>query len=176
MDLPSAGHLALSLMQHHGLADAGWTFRFNQRKRTLGLCRFDARRIELSAPFTVRNDEPTIRDVILHEIAHALTPPPPQEYNHSTSERSRLSGTSVPVRPPKNFRPHGPAWRAACKKIGANPDRLNTTAAAPPGKYRATCPGCQSIHHRHRKPAEGRTYSCKACGPERGRLSFTRQG
>ncbi|MEO0515334.1 MAG: SprT-like domain-containing protein [Planctomycetota bacterium] len=76
MDLPSAGQLAHHLMQTHGLPAAGWTFRFNQRKRTLGLCNFTAKRLELSAPFVTRNDEPQVRDVILHEIAHALNPPP----------------------------------------------------------------------------------------------------
>lgn len=171
MDLPSAGQLARRLMGQHGLA--GWAFRYNQRKRTLGLCNFTARRIELSAPFVVRNDESEIRDVILHEIAHALTPPPP-EVSSARRYAPRRSGTSVPERPPTNFQPHGPAWRAMCLKIGANPDRLNTTAATPPGKWRAVCPGCQTTHHRHRKPAKGATYSCKACGPVSGALNFTR--
>ena len=184
MDLPSAGRLAEALLQQHGLAGAGWTFRFNQRKRSLGLCNFTHRRIELSAPFVARNPEAEVRDVLLHEIAHALTPPPPPEDLPSKTQRPRSAGTSAPVSTSQTlrsnsggttsggYRPHGPAWRAMCLKLGANPDRLNTTAAAPPGKWQAVCPGCQTIHHRHRKPARGRSYICKTCGPESGRLRF----
>lgn len=183
MDLPTAGQLAQTLMAEHGLTAAGWTFRFNQRKRALGLCNFTARRVELSAPFTVRNDEPEVRDVLLHEIAHALTPPAPGSFR-SAARMKKGSGTSVPVSanppllptqsPKSSGGPHGPAWRAMCLKIGANPHRLNTTAAAPPGKWQAVCPGCQTTHHRHRKPAKGRTYICRSCGPQRGVLRFTR--
>lgn len=152
-------------MQQHGLAD--WAFRFNQRKRALGICNYTHRRIELSAPFVVRNDESQVRDVILHEIAHALTPPPEPNENPD--------GMTTSVPPPAGHRPHGPAWRAMCLKIGANPDRLNATAVAPPGEWRAVCPGCQTTHHRHRRPAPDRTYVCKACGPPSGSLVFGRK-
>ncbi|MBB6429616.1 SprT family zinc-dependent metalloprotease [Algisphaera agarilytica] len=165
MDLPSAGQLAQSLMHTHGLVAEGWTFRFNQRKRALGLCNYTTKRIELSAPFVARNDEHEVRDVILHEIAHALTPPP-------TPSKPRAKQSEAPDHHPNTYTPHGPAWRATCLRIGANPNRLNATAAAPEGKYQATCPGCQTTHHRHRKPAKGRTYICKACGPEHGKLTF----
>ena len=169
MDLPSAGQLALSLMQHHGLVDAGWTFRFNQRKRSLGLCRYADQRIELSAPFVTRNDESEVRDVILHEIAHALTPLP--EAPEVSTPRTRSTKTAR-----ADFSPHGPEWKATCLRIGANPHRINTTAVAPAGRYQARCPGCQTVHHRHRKPAQGRTYVCRACGSETGRLTFRKVG
>ncbi|MEM9915799.1 MAG: SprT-like domain-containing protein, partial [Planctomycetota bacterium] len=107
MDLPSAGQLALSLMQHHGLADAGWTFRFNQRKRSLGLCNYTTQRIELSAPFVTRNDEPEVRDVILHEIAHALTPPPPEASTGGTDSKTGRGGGGPP-RPPPQTHNHPP--------------------------------------------------------------------
>ncbi|MEM1107600.1 MAG: SprT-like domain-containing protein [Planctomycetota bacterium] len=164
MDLPSAGQLAHALMQTHGLTADGWTFRFNQRKRTLGLCNYTTKRIELSAPFVARNDESEIRDVILHEIAHALTPPevPPEVSTARTRAKNHAHAA----------RPHGPAWQATCLKIGANPHRLNTTAVAPEGKWQAVCPGCQTTHHRHPKPAKGRTYICKTCGPQVGKLRF----
>ncbi|MEM9417780.1 MAG: SprT-like domain-containing protein, partial [Planctomycetota bacterium] len=138
MDLPSAGQLAQSLMHTHGLVADGWTFRFNQRKRALGLCNFTTKRIELSAPFVARNDEAEVRDVILHEIAHALTPPPPPEPATPRAKRA----PNPPGR--AGFTPHGPEWRATCLRIGANPNRLNATAAAPEGKYQAVCPGCQT--------------------------------
>ncbi|MEM9915042.1 MAG: hypothetical protein AAF911_08780, partial [Planctomycetota bacterium] len=118
--------------------------------------------------FVTRNDEPEVRDVILHEIAHALTPPP--------KPRAAEHRDKAPDRFPSPHRPHGPAWKATCLRIGANPNRLNTTAAAPAGKYQARCPGCGTTHHRHRPPAKGRSYLCKACGPDAGRLTFRRVG
>ncbi|MEO0515650.1 MAG: hypothetical protein AAF086_10230, partial [Planctomycetota bacterium] len=77
-----------------------------------------------------------------------------------------------PVSPPTPYRPHGPQWQATCLRIGANPNRLNSTAAMPAGQYQAVCPGCQTTHHRHRPPAKGRTYLCKACGPKKRKLAF----
>lgn len=156
MDLPSAGQLANRLLEAHGLTEAGWTFAFNRRRRSLGLCRFDLKRIEISAPFTVLNPEAEVRNTLLHEIAHALTPPP---------RRGRAHGDNA-------WTAHGPAWRATCLRIGADPARLNLTAAAPPGRYHATCPRCSKSHRRYRKPLANRTYFCRACGQDHGALTF----
>src|SRR5437879_2661559 len=62
--------LALTLIAQHGLHD--WTVAFNKRKRTLGLCRYGVKAIELSVYLVDRNGEEEIRDTILHEIVHAL--------------------------------------------------------------------------------------------------------
>lgn len=137
-----AAELARRLMAAHGLTD--WSFGFNRRKRGLGLCIYDSRRIELSIHFVVRNAEPDVRDTILHEIAHALAGPE--------------AG-------------HGQAWKDICLQIGAIPARCGE-AAMPPGRWRATCPGCQRDHHRHRRPLPKRTYFCRDCGPQRGELTF----
>ncbi len=153
MDLPSAGQLAERLMREHALLPGPtqprtrkhWTFGFNNRKRCLGLCRFDAKRIELSAAFVQRNDEPAVRDTVLHEIAHALAGP--------------KAG-------------HGQAWKDACVRIGAKPERLDREADMPAGRWRAACPGCGHEHTRHRRPARGARYHCRACGPGRGPLVF----
>ena len=66
----SARQLAIELMDAHGLRD--WSFAFNRAKRTMGLCRHHQRRIELSVYFVLSNDAASVRDCILHEIAHAL--------------------------------------------------------------------------------------------------------
>jgi len=148
MDLPAARHLAETLLAEHGLsaADPPWTFRFNRRKRALGICHYDAQRIELSSHFVAANDLDEVRDTVLHEIAHALAGP--------------AAG-------------HGAAWKAACVKVGARPQRLAPPQIAmPPGRWRARCPGCNALHTRHRRPSKGRDYFCRTCGPERGALRF----
>ena len=153
MDLPSAGRLAEALMREHALlppegqprGPGHWSFGFNNRKRCLGLCRFDAKRIELSAAFVQRNGEDAVRDTVLHEVAHALA--------------GARAG-------------HGAAWKAACVRIGARPERLDREADMPAGRWRAVCPGCGHEHTRHRRPAQASRYHCRACGPVRGPLSF----
>ncbi len=148
MDLPAARHLAQTLLAQHGLstADPAWSFRFNRRKRALGTCHYQPRRIELSSHFVVANDPDEVRDTLLHEIAHALAGP--------------SAG-------------HGPAWKAACVQVGARPERLaGPEVAMPAGRWRASCPGCNTQHTRHRRPLKGCDYVCRACGPQRGVLTF----
>lgn len=114
----------------------------------MGLCNYAARRIELSALFVAMNDEKLVCDTILHEIAHALA-------GHRAG--------------------HGPRWVAVCHRLGVAPNRTCGSATMPRGPIRARCPGCGLEHHRHRRPLRGRTYYCRACGPERGGLLFVRE-
>ena len=122
MQLTDAEGLARRLMGRHGLR--GWEFGFNRRKRSLGLCRYTERRIELSTHFVAGHEAPEIRDVILHEIAHALA-------GHEAG--------------------HGPLWRAICNAIGARPQRCGN-AAMPAGLWQAICPGCGREFDRIRRP------------------------
>ena len=147
MDPINAELLANRLMTRHGLFAAGWSFGFNRRKRSLGLCRYEQKRIELSIWFVAANDEAAVRDTVLHEIAHALAGP--------------KAG-------------HGPAWAAVCRRIGAAPTRTCNDAIMPHGPYQATCPSCGQRHSRHRKPIRARTYYCRSCGTKHGKLRFNR--
>ncbi len=133
-------------MADHGLIRRGWTFAFNRRRRTMGLCNYTDKRIELSVLFVTMNDAGLVRDTILHEIAHALA-------GHRAG--------------------HGPVWAAVCRRLGVAPLRACTEAAMPRGAIRAKCPSCGLEHDRHRRPMKGRTYYCLACGPKRGRLAFS---
>ncbi|MFP4146006.1 MAG: SprT-like domain-containing protein [Phycisphaeraceae bacterium] len=137
-----AANLAQKLLAEHGLEN--WAFRYNHRKRAMGLCRYDEKRIELSLHFVRRNGEAAVRDTILHEIAHAIAGPE--------------AG-------------HGPKWRRVCQQIGAEPTRCGE-AKMPAGRWQATCPNCGQRYARHRRPMRGRTYHCRPCGPTRGRLRF----
>jgi len=140
-----AESLSRQLLVAHGLAD--WSFAFNRRKRALGLCLYDARRIELSRYFVIAHDQPAVRDTILHEIAHALA--------------GRTAG-------------HGPRWKAICCRIGATPERCAPAALMPDGDWRATCPHCGRHYSRHHRPRRHCNYSCRACGPVQGLIKFTR--
>src|ERR1700722_17840393 len=84
--------LAYDLMAQHGLL--AWTFAFNRRKSSLGLCLYELRTIELSVFFVIRNPHEEIVDTILHEIAHALVGP-----GHG----------------------HDAVWKRKCQQIGARP-------------------------------------------------------
>ncbi|MCC6679587.1 MAG: SprT-like domain-containing protein [Phycisphaeraceae bacterium] len=145
MDLNEAEQLAGQLMSEHRLTRRGWTFAFSRARRQLGHCDYRRRHIALSVYFVSANGHDEVRDTILHEIAHALA--------------GRRAG-------------HGPQWHAMCAKVGARPQRTNGTAAMPAGSFRATCPGCGRVHHRHRRPLKDRTYYCRICGRESGELRF----
>ncbi len=147
MDFNDADALVRSLMDEHKLH--GWSFRYNRGKRTLGMCDYGQKRIELSKYFVAHNDEPAVRDTALHEIAHALA--------------GEKAG-------------HGPKWKAVCRRIGAKPERIDRTAVMPKGHWSATCPNCGAVHRRFRKPLLGRTYVCVPCGPDRGTLRFAITG
>jgi predicted SprT family Zn-dependent metalloprotease len=139
----AARKLALELMARHGLGD--WTFAFNKRKQTLGLCRHSISTIELSIYLVDRNSEEEIKDTILHEIAHALVGP---EHGHDA------------------------VWKAKAIEVGARPERCGE-ADMPEGRWRACCGGCGQAFSRHRKPKRLRGWFCQACGPERGKLAWS---
>jgi hypothetical protein len=122
-----------------------WRFEIGRAVRRLGVCRYRTRTIGVSA-FVL--DQPhELRNTLLHEIAHALVGP---------------------------RQGHGPVWRAMARRIGARPERCNTTAVVPKGKWQANCHGCQRVAHRHRKPKRLNGWFCRACGPRIGRLIWYR--
>lgn len=133
MQLEDAEQLALALLAEHGLQ--GWTFSFDRAKRRLGACNYTSRTISLSRPLTRLNSEAVVRDTLLHEIAHALTP-----------------GGG-----------HGPAWRAKCLELGVAPQRCFAAAevVTPEPKYLLECPACGKGYPRHRKTRT--RYVCRAC-------------
>jgi predicted SprT family Zn-dependent metalloprotease len=141
-----ARRLAVELMARHGLS--GWTFGFNRRKRTLGLCRYGPQAIELSIHLVDRNDADEVRDTILHEIAHALVGP-----GHG----------------------HDPVWKAKAAEVGARPERCGQ-ADMPEGRWRARCACCGQGFSRHRRPRNLRGWFCRPCGPQRGRLTWRAGG
>ena len=133
MELAQARHLAIELMRRHGVGD--WGFRFDHARRRLGCCHYGSRTISLSRPLTLLNPEATVRDTLLHEIAHALTP-----------------GAG-----------HGPAWRLRAATLGARPRACADAGEVtlPPAPYALVCDGCGARLARYRRPR--RRYVCRAC-------------
>jgi predicted SprT family Zn-dependent metalloprotease len=139
--------LAHELFTTHGLQD--WCFGFNRSKATLGLCRYEARCIELSVHLVERNGPEAVQDTLLHEIAHALVGP-----GHG----------------------HDDAWKRKCLEIGAKPERLSYEVDMPAGRWQARCGGCGLMHHKHRRPKRMKGWFCCHCGPVKGQLSWNMVG
>lgn len=139
--------LACETLSYYGLTD--WSFTLNRRKRDMGLCLYDPKVIALSVHFVQLNDEETIRDTLLHEVAHALVGP-----GHG----------------------HDAVWRQKSLEVGAKPERLCYDVNMPEGRWQATCAGCGMRHHKHRRPKHMVGWYCRHCGRERGRLIWQRAG
>ena len=110
--------LAKTLLRQHGLLD--WKFRFDRARRRFGSCSVRRKTITLSRAITMMNSDEQIRDTILHEIAHALTP-----------------GDG-----------HGSRWKAMCVKIGAKPERCFTEkeVVVPPRREAPYLIGCKQCN------------------------------
>lgn len=113
MDTSTAHRMAEDLMTEHELD--GWTFAFDRAKTRLGNCRFDKKRITLSKWHTEHNDPTTVRNTILHEIAHAI------------------AGFDAG---------HGPRWKAVARSIGCDANRCGSSDAPRVYTVEGTCPNC----------------------------------
>lgn len=144
MKLNEVENLALELMAQHGLLQAGWVFRFNNRRLLLAFCRKDKREkvIEVSRIYSTHADWESINDTLLHEIAHAL------------------------VGPEKG---HGDEWKEMCFLIGAIPLEYNNRPIN--GFWNATCSTCERIYSQFNQPSVVKQYSCVFCKQP---LTFTK--
>ena len=125
MNLSSAQTLAVSLMKQHKIWELGWRFEFNNHLRAFGVCSYGNKSIQLSKHLTRLNDLETVKDTILHEIAHAIA----------------------------GFKAgHGIEWKRVCIRIGAKPERCYTKedTNTPQLKYYAVCGGCGKTHEKAR--------------------------
>lgn len=133
MQLEQARSLASALMAQHGLTD--WKFGFDGARRRLGACWPGRKRITLSRHFVELNDPSLVRDVTLHEIAHALTP-----------------GDG-----------HGERFRRKATELGCNPASCipSCLVVASPPRYVLVCPHCGRSWDRYRRPSK--PLACGAC-------------
>lgn len=129
-----AERLAKYLMLKHGLFLFDWKFKFSHGKTTFGVCSYKTKTIRLSKHLVLLNDEDKVKDVILHEIAHALTP-----------------GAK-----------HGWRWQQKCIEIGAKPERcFGDEVSIPKLKYSLVCKVHGEIAQKGRMIKNDR--SCALC-------------
>lgn len=161
MDLRQAEALARSLMKVHIDPLSGQEpgdVRFEWHRRTSALGTYAVRRhrtpiegvytyerkISLSRPMCEVCDEATVRETILHEIAHA---------------RAGLRAG------------HGPLWAKECNLLGIEPKvcggSIGGTLPIPKVGVEAVCPTCGHKHWRPRRPSTPR-----ACGVCRNRADL----
>ena len=125
--------LAAELFAIH-LPSGGWRFGFDNARRRAGACDYRGRRITLSKHLVASGSLEDARQVLLHEIAHALA-------------GSRAA--------------HGPRWRAVAQRIGYEGGRLHTKAIADElAPWVGTCPAGHE-HVRFRRPSAA--LSCGIC-------------
>lgn len=112
MNITEAGKLASDLMRAHGLTN--WTLEKTQTRGRFGSCDYRHKIIRLSEPLTLLNNPAEVKNVILHEIAHALVKP--------------NSG-------------HNKIWKAKAQSIGCTGLRTYPASVIqPPALYSTICP------------------------------------
>jgi predicted SprT family Zn-dependent metalloprotease len=141
MNLVQAHFMAATLIQRNL---PGWRFDFDRARKRFGCCYHVKQLITLSEPLTLLNDEDQVRDVILHEIAHARA-------GHRAG--------------------HGPLWRVHARAMGARPERCyRPTVVTPAAPYVAPCQGCKHPFKMFRRPKRER--SCSRCSGGRFNRAF----
>lgn len=129
--------------------DAEWSFGFDHAKTRAGLCNYTKKRITVSRHLCAREDDDSVHQTLLHEVAHALAGP--------------TAG-------------HGPAWKRIAAELGyvggRTHDGQRPTELAP---WRGVCPAGHELV-RFRRPA--RPTSCAKCArrfDERYLISWMRR-
>lgn len=117
----------------HGLT--GWKIVWDSAKRRAGACNHSKKTLSFSKSLMPLYPKDVQRDVVLHEVAHALAGPKAA---------------------------HGPKWKQKARAIGASPKALLPGwLPASPAKWVGHCPRCGQARHLHRSPR--RVVSCGAC-------------
>lgn len=122
------------LMNEHGLYQ--WKFEFDNAVIRFGCCHQREKKITMSSTLVSINEWSTVKNIVLHEIAHALV-----GVDHG----------------------HDKVWKAKAIEIGCTGETYYSTSVVktPVGKYTATCLSCGHVANRQRKPK--RDYSCGKC-------------
>lgn len=107
--------LARELVRRHGLADQGWTAALDDSTSRAGACNYRKKQILLTRLYVRTADDASLRDTILHEIAHALVGP---QHHHDA------------------------VWKAKARSIGCTGNRCHTERFSPPRWIVSCDAGC----------------------------------
>lgn len=132
MKLQEAERLAKKLIAKHCTE---FVFKWDNAKCRFGQCNHYKKEISLSKKLVKINSEERVKDTILHEIAHALTP-----------------GNN-----------HNKIWKAKCLSLGGNGEiyiSLKKTNTITP-KYKYECPNCGKKIFQHKKT--NKKSACSNC-------------
>jgi predicted SprT family Zn-dependent metalloprotease len=139
--LPETEVMARDLMRQYGLTD--WEFQWDNAQARAGQCLHPTKSkpgvISLSRKLTTLWGTEEMRDIVLHEIAHALAG---HEHGHDAT------------------------WKRICQHIGARPQRCYDTdpdLQGMPAPYIGTCPHGHTGNRYKRPPQTPR--SCVQCAP-----------
>ena len=124
---------ALEQMEKWELTEQGWSFVWDTRAvRRYGQCRYRSKEIGITKKLANINTIEETKDVVLHEIAHALV--------------GRGHG-------------HDFVWKRMCRKVGAKPERCYTpedrggTVKTIKGKYKLVNKDTGEVYrYYHRRP------------------------
>jgi predicted SprT family Zn-dependent metalloprotease len=132
MDLNEAKKMANELIQKHC---PNYNFEFSKTKSIFGDCYTLTQTIRISEYLTGLNDEGAVRDTILHEIAHALTP----------------------------GQKHNKVWKRKAREIGCNGKSGydSSQIQKPKGNYVYECPNCKKEFQMYR--IKRRMSACREC-------------
>lgn len=141
MNIDEAKQLACSLMSEWGLLDKDWLFVIDENnakgaQARMGQCRYKPQEIAVSRWVIDLNPEPVVRDIILHEIAHAI------------------AGEA-------GDKGHGEIWQAVCAIVGCKPcEHYAIENTIQPFKmYVATCDACGCTITKYKRPTK-RRHAC----------------
>ena len=135
MNIDEAKQLANELLKQHNLYE--YTIEYTQSKSILGACNDTKKTIKLSVPYILLNTKETVKNIILHEIAHAIAG---NENNHNWK------------------------WQKVAKQIGSTGSRLaSQETISPTRQYEYTCPICQQKIYRYRKFTKLACGKCCRC-------------
>ncbi|WP_242491800.1 SprT-like domain-containing protein [Actinomyces minihominis] len=124
---------ARAVLDHYGLH--GWTVRWDRAKRRAGCCYHSRREITLSRTLARLYPEDAMRNVVLHEVAHALA-----GAKHG----------------------HDAHWKKLAVRVGAEPRALlPPNLPQPAATWVGTCPHCGLGKSLHAAPR--RVVSCGRC-------------
>lgn len=140
MRLSDAEAIARAEMKRWGIAGEV-SFGFDNAVRRMGCYHIKKKRITLSRPITLLNDEERVKNTILHEIAHAL------------AEKERPSSG------------HNYFWKIKARMVGCDAERTcgSDQVVAPPSRGVMVCLSCNMQSPVYRRPAKPVKKACRHC-------------